>query len=159
MTRNDLRTTWRRRSWRGFPGKTGLGQRASSLKETAARQGGRRGQIPSVDPHLGFARVSRQGLQESAGGAKEPEPTAQAVGTRVKVHRAPTGAKQRLESRALTMYRPCRGSRASVRDSHGLRRGLRFFRAFGARRNETLSGRSTHGSVQRDATEILNRER
>ena len=79
--------------------------------------------------------IPLQSLREAPQGAKEPEPTAQAVGAPVKVDRAPKGAKQIHQGQADSMFRPLRGSRVSSRSTHGLRRGLRFFRAFGAPEN------------------------
>ena len=58
------------------------------------------------------------------------------------------------ESRALTMYRPWRGSLANIRHSHGLRRGLRLFRAF--RRS---SERDLSKSLQLPAMTIVGCER
>ncbi len=69
----------------------------------------------------------------SAVGAKAPWPTAQAVGQQAEIDRSPArGERGPRPSHIRVLLSPLRGSTELSHNSHGLRRGLWLFRAYGA---------------------------
>ena len=83
---------------------------------------------PCRTAEVDATRRSLGRVPRSAGGAKEPEPTAQAVGSGI-VQEEPRRGETTASDATVS---PLRGSSESNAPSHGLRRGLRFFRASGA---------------------------
>jgi len=69
----------------------------------------------------------------SAAGAKAPEPTAQAVGQQAEIDRSPArGERGPRPSRVRVLVSPLQGLIELRHNTHGLRRGLGCFRAYGA---------------------------
>jgi len=84
-------------------------------------------------PFLSAGAFRVRGPFLSAVGAKAPEPTAQAVGIVAEFAQAPEGRKKNTNARRpWPTFAPCGAKIDLCLLTHGLRRGLRCFRAYGA---------------------------